>query len=55
VRQETKQAKTERQKILAAKVGNRLPGGCVGVLADNWGGKRIGKTKTSNVLGDLVY
>jgi hypothetical protein len=30
-------------------VGNRPPGGYVGVLADNGGGKRTGKTKTPNV------
>ncbi|MDR1923159.1 MAG: hypothetical protein LBQ66_02200, partial [Planctomycetaceae bacterium] len=36
------------------KVGNRPPGGYVGVLADNRSGKRIGKTKTPYVLGVLV-
>ncbi|MDR1924350.1 MAG: hypothetical protein LBQ66_08245 [Planctomycetaceae bacterium] len=35
-------------------MGNRPPGGYVGVLADNGGGLRIDKTQTPYVLGVLV-
>jgi hypothetical protein len=37
------------------KVGNRPPGGCVGVLADNWIAKTHRQNQNAKRLGNLVY